>query len=85
MGPEGSGAGRFHPHRSDFETAVEEAEFNFLAAREAWHAQRGRPAPTRTRMTGLPRDAPESVKEAERRFLQVRNRWLAEQSQRSRL
>ena len=59
MGPEGSAEqGRVHPHRSDFAAAVEEAEVNLLAAREAWHAERGKPPPARTRMTGLPGDAP---------------------------
>ena len=74
-------------HRSDFEAAVEEAESDLLAAREAWHAERGDIAPARTRMTGLPLDAPAAVKDAERRFLavraswvRVRDQWLAEQS-----
>ena len=94
MGLDGSvETGRVQLHRSDFDAAVEEAEARLLAAREAWHAERGDPFPTRTRITGLPKDAPESLKaaeqrylkalnSAERRYLQVRDRWLAEVSQR---
>lgn len=96
MGWQGSvGTGRVPLHGSDFDAAVEEAEARLLAAREAWHAERGDPAPTRMRITGAPRNAPESVKaaelrylrvlkDAERRYLQVRDRWLTEEVRRSR-
>jgi len=90
-----AGTRRMRLHHSGFEAAVEEAEANLLAAREAWHAERGDPPPTRTRITGLPKDAPEAVRAAElrylqvlrtaeRRYLQVRDRWLVEESRRSR-
>ncbi len=96
MGSQGSAeTGRVELHHSDFEAAVEEAEANLLAAREAWHTERGDPSPTRTRITGLPRDPPEAVKSAElhylqvlksaeRRYLRVRDRWLAEVSRHGR-
>jgi hypothetical protein len=57
---------------------VEEAERHFLEAREAWHAERGETPPPRERMTGPPRDAPQSVKDARRRYEEAREAWLAE-------
>jgi hypothetical protein len=70
-----SGEGRSTGHRSGLEAAAEEAERNFLAARQAWHAEHGDTLPPRERMTGLPKDAPQSVREAERRYVEARDAW----------
>ena len=70
-----SGEGRSTEHRSALEAAAEEAERNFLAALQAWYAERGAAMPPRKWMTGLPNDAPLSVLEAERRYLEARDAW----------
>jgi hypothetical protein len=69
------GEERSTAHSSGLEAAAEEAERDFLAAREAWHAERGGTLPPRERMTGLPKDAPQYVREAERRYLDARDAW----------
>ena len=62
-------------HRSGLEAAAQEAERDFLAARQAWYTQRGDPVAPRNWMEGPPIDEPESVKRVERRYLQARDAW----------
>jgi hypothetical protein len=50
--------------RSIDDAALAAAERKLLAAREAWHAERGEVPP--------PHEAPDPVKEAERKFLAAR-------------
>ena len=57
------------------EAAAEEAEREFIAALDAWRAERGYPLPPRKWMAGLPIDAPQSVRQAERRYLEARDAW----------
>lgn len=70
--------GRTGTRRSEFGAAVEEAERHLIEAREAWHAQRGDVPPPRERISGLPKDAPQSLKDARHRYEQAREAWLSE-------
>ena len=70
-----SGEVRSTEQRSGLEAAAEEAERDFVAARQAWYAERGDAVPSQNWMMGIPTDAPRSVREAERRYLRARSAW----------